>query len=232
MYDINPFRDAKRYFEEAKARKQTVASKKDKTQTQADLDKKRKFHMAMVKKGEMTQAEFERLEVKGEFEMKESYGSLEAIHEEDEQGPGLAPLPPGYWYTQNQQGGYTVEPIPPGFPGTKQHGPPSPEDEEHDPTGQYAPPVGAPTEERLRRAFERLRPRGTRPTLGPIWPDTTWQEYPGGWNPHYMPPDWWPTDGSWGRKPVGWHHNGQNPRLPGVLRTPPLWVDPIYNNPN
>ena len=72
MYDINPFRDAKNYFEEAKARKQVAASKKDKTQTKADLDKKRKFHMAMVKKGEMTQAEFERLEVKGEFSMKDS----------------------------------------------------------------------------------------------------------------------------------------------------------------
>jgi hypothetical protein len=63
MYDINPFRDAKNYFEEAK---------ESKTPTQADLDKKRKFHMAMVKKGEMTQAEFERLEVKGEFTMKKS----------------------------------------------------------------------------------------------------------------------------------------------------------------
>lgn len=72
MYDINPFRDAKRYFEEAKARKQTVVNKEVETPTQADLDKKRKFHMAMVKKGEMTQAEFERLEVKGEFTMKKS----------------------------------------------------------------------------------------------------------------------------------------------------------------
>lgn len=72
MYDINPFRDARNYFEEAKARKKLADSKEDKTPTQADLDKKRKFHMAMVKKGEMTQAEFERLEVKGEFSMKDS----------------------------------------------------------------------------------------------------------------------------------------------------------------
>lgn len=71
MYDINPFRDAAKYFEEAKARKHTT-SKEYKTLTKSDLDKKRKFHMAMVKKGEMTQAEFERLEVKGEFSMKDS----------------------------------------------------------------------------------------------------------------------------------------------------------------
>lgn len=224
MYDINPFRDAKRYFEEAKARKQTVASKKSKTQTQADLDKKRKFHMAMVKKGEMTQAEFERLEVKGEFEMKESYGSLE---EGDEQGPLsnplVPPLEPGWWYTPNG-----IEEIPPGFPGSKQPGPPSPRDIKKYP-GYFPPAVGSATEEALRRAWERLRPDGTRPTHGPIWPDTTWPEYPGGWNPHYMPPNWWPTDGSWGRRPEGWKHNGQNWRQPGVLRTPPLFVDPVYN---
>ena len=221
MYDINPFIDAKRYFEEAKARKQTVASKKSKTQTQADLDKKRKFHMAMVKKGEMTQAEFERLEVKGEFEMKESYGSLE---EGDEQGPLsnplVPPLEPGWWYTPNG-----IEEIPPGFPGSKQHGPPLPSDIESYP-GYYPPPVGAPTEGPLRAAYRRLRPKGTFPTLGPIWPDTTWEE---GVNPHYMPPNWWPTDGSWGRKPVGWKHGGENWRLPGVLRTPRLLVDPVYN---
>lgn len=219
MYDINPFRDAKRYFEEAKARKQTVASKEDKTQTQADLNKKRKFHMAMVKKGEMTQSEFERLEVKGEFEMKESYGSLEAIHEQGGQQGG-PPLDPGEWYTPTG-----IEPIPPGFPGSKQQGPPSPSDEQSHP-GYYPPPVGAPTENPLLQAWNRLRPRGTKPTLSPIWPDTTWPE---GVNPHYMPPDWWPEDGSWGRKPVDWHHNGQNPLRPGELRTPPLFVNPVFN---
>jgi hypothetical protein len=63
MYDFNPFREVKKYIEENKDN-----VNKSFEMVKAPLNKKRKYFEDLVKKGEMTQAEFDRYERLGEFE--------------------------------------------------------------------------------------------------------------------------------------------------------------------
>ena len=89
MYDHNPFREAKKIYEnmspeEIAAYKKQLGAMIDpigakygnpmaqnRERMRADLAKKRKDHEEMVRKGELTQAEFDRLEKLGEFDIKE-----------------------------------------------------------------------------------------------------------------------------------------------------------------
>lgn len=83
MYDFNPFREIKKLSEESEFMKQVnfvmdpVFAKynndaKNRESMRADIVKKRKHHEEMVRKGELTQSEFERLEKMGEFSIKEA----------------------------------------------------------------------------------------------------------------------------------------------------------------
>ena len=65
MYDFNPFREAKKLFKES----DTFAKVMD--GIKSGVSNKRKHHEEMVRKGELTQAEFDRLERMGEFDVKE-----------------------------------------------------------------------------------------------------------------------------------------------------------------
>jgi len=89
MYDHNPFREAKKIYEnmspeEIAAYKKQLGAMLDpigakygnpmaqnRENMRADLAKKRKHHEELVRKGELTQAEFDRLEKMGEFDIKE-----------------------------------------------------------------------------------------------------------------------------------------------------------------
>ena len=61
MYDINPFEIARKYF----------AENKDVLNMKPALQRKREDHIAMVRNGTLTHAEFDRLERNGEFDMNE-----------------------------------------------------------------------------------------------------------------------------------------------------------------
>jgi len=84
MYDFNPFREIKKLSEDSDFMKQLrfvmdpVSAKygdpsaKNRESMRAALVKKRKHHEDMVRKGELTQSEFDRLEKMGEFDIKEA----------------------------------------------------------------------------------------------------------------------------------------------------------------
>lgn len=88
MYDNNPFRDAKKIYEEEKSdfmkKLQFVMDPvhaqygdegaQNKESMRAAILKKKNDHKEMVRRGELTQAEYDRLERMGEFD----------IHEEDD----------------------------------------------------------------------------------------------------------------------------------------------------
>jgi hypothetical protein len=91
MYDSNPFRQSKKIYENmspeeiATYKKQLSAlidpigakygnpMAQNRESMRAALASKRKQHEEMVRKGELTQSEFDRLEKMGEFDIKEAY---------------------------------------------------------------------------------------------------------------------------------------------------------------
>ena len=84
MYDFNPFREIKKLAENSDfmnnlrfvmdpvSAKQGDEGAKVREGMRADILKKRKHHEELVRKGELTQAEFDRLEKMGEFDIKEA----------------------------------------------------------------------------------------------------------------------------------------------------------------
>jgi hypothetical protein len=108
MYDHNPFREAKKIYEnmspeEIAAYKKQLGAMLDpigakygnpmaqnRENMRADLAKKRKHHEELVRKGELTQAEFDRLEKMGEFEIKEA---AEREYDDFDIGPQAEEMP-------------------------------------------------------------------------------------------------------------------------------------------
>jgi hypothetical protein len=102
MYDSNPFREAKKIMQESDFMSQLkfvmdpVSAKygdpnaKNRERMRGDLVKKRKHHEEMVRKGELTQAEFDRLEKMGEFDIKEA---AEREYDDFDLGPQVEEMP-------------------------------------------------------------------------------------------------------------------------------------------
>lgn len=71
MYDFNPFREIKKLMQEGSTfpnKNEPSVSNPNTKMVKAPLLKKRKYFEDLVKKGEMTQAEFDRYDRLGEFE--------------------------------------------------------------------------------------------------------------------------------------------------------------------
>jgi hypothetical protein len=108
MYDHNPFREAKKIYENMSPEEITAYKKQlgamldpigakygnpmaqNRENMRADLAKKRKHHEELVRKGELTQAEFDRLEKMGEFEIKEA---AEREYDDFDIGPQAEEMP-------------------------------------------------------------------------------------------------------------------------------------------
>jgi hypothetical protein len=108
MYDFNPFRQVKQMYEnmspeEIAAYKKQLGAMLDpigakygnpmaqnRENMRADLAKKRKHHEELVRKGELTQAEFDRLEKMGEFDIKEA---AEREYDDFDIGPQAEEMP-------------------------------------------------------------------------------------------------------------------------------------------
>lgn len=112
MYDFNPFREIKKLSEVSDFMKQVrfamdpVSAKsgdpgaKNRESMRAAIAKKRKHHEDMVRKGELTQSEFDRLEKMGEFDIKEA---AEREYDDFDLGPQVEEMPGAEEYEAKQE---------------------------------------------------------------------------------------------------------------------------------
>ena len=112
MYDFNPFREIKKLSEVSDFMKQVrfamdpVSAKsgdpgaKNRESMRAAIAKKRKHHEDMVRKGELTQSEFDRHEKMGEFDIKEA---AEREYDDFDLGPQVEEMPGAEEYEAKQE---------------------------------------------------------------------------------------------------------------------------------